>query len=37
MSIHDFLIIFGLGLIPFATMGAGEIIKRFFNKIRKKG
>lgn len=37
MSIHDFLIILGLGLIPVATMGAVELIKRFFKNIRKRG
>lgn len=35
MSIHDFLIICGLGLIPLATMGAGELIKRLFKNVRK--
>ena len=37
MSIHDFLIICGLGLIPIAIMGAVELIKRFLKNIRKKG
>lgn len=37
MSIQDFLIICGLGLIPLATMGAGELIKRFFKNVRKRG
>lgn len=37
MSIQDFLIILGLGLIPVATMGAVELLKRFLKNIRKKG
>ena len=36
MSIQDFLIIFGLGLIPVATMGAVELLKRFLKNIRKR-
>ena len=35
MSIHDFLIISVLGLIPVATMGAVELLKRFLKNIRK--
>ena len=35
MSIQDFLIIFGLGLIPVATMGAVELLKRFLKNIKK--
>lgn len=37
MSIQDLLIICGLGLIPLATMGLGELIKIFLKNIRKKG
>ena len=36
MSIHDFLIISILGLIPVATMGAVELLKRFLKNIRKR-
>lgn len=36
MSIHDFLVICGLGLIPVATMGAAELLKRFLKNIRKR-
>ena len=35
MSIQDFLIISVLGLIPVATMGAVELLKRFLKNIRK--
>ena len=36
MSIQDFLIICGLGLIPVATMGAVELLKIFLKNIRKR-
>ena len=36
MSIHDFLIILGIGLIPVATMGTAELLKRFLKNIRKR-
>ena len=36
MSIQDFLIILGLGLIPVATMGICELLKRFLKNIRKR-
>ena len=37
MSIQDFLIIVGLGLIPVSIMGICELLKRFLKNIRKKG
>ena len=36
MSIQDLLIILGLGLIPIATMGIFELLKRFLKNIRKR-
>ena len=37
MSIQDFLIISVFGLIPVATMGICELLKRFLKNIRKRG
>ena len=36
MSIQDLLIIVGLGLIPIATMGICELLKRFLKNIKQK-
>ena len=36
MSIHDLLIILGLGLIPIATMGICELLKRFLKILEKR-